>query len=125
MSEKQKPTSDPFPHLPRRPLFTETSTIIDHYGHNDRGFASVKPPITVVTQLGQRANVFKSGEGYVATVVTVAPVVDKTTTVKELREEVAKVENRGRGRPKSEGVKPWDAEGVSRAVWYRRKNDGK
>ena len=111
MSEKQKPTSDPFPHLPRRPLFTETTTIIDHYGHNDRGFASVKPPM--------------SGEGYVATVVTVAPVVDKTTTVKELREEVAKVENRGRGRPKSEGVKPWDAEGVSRAVWYRRKTEGK
>jgi len=29
--------------------------------------------------------------------------------------------NRKVGRPKVEGVRPWDAEGISRAVWFRRK----
>ena len=26
-----------------------------------------------------------------------------------------------RGRPKATGQKPWEAEGISRALWYRRK----
>jgi hypothetical protein len=28
---------------------------------------------------------------------------------------------RGRGRPKVEGQRPWQAEGISRASWYRRR----
>src|SRR4029077_4981902 len=29
-----------------------------------------------------------------------------------------------RGRPKVAGVRPWEAEGLSRAAWYRRRKDG-
>ena len=29
-------------------------------------------------------------------------------------------EARGRGRPKVEGERPWEAEGLSRRTWYRR-----
>ena len=31
---------------------------------------------------------------------------------------------RGRGRPKFEGVRPWEAEGISRAEYFRRKKGG-
>jgi hypothetical protein len=32
--------------------------------------------------------------------------------------------NRKVGRPKFEGVRPWEAEGMSRAAWFRRKKGG-
>lgn len=32
---------------------------------------------------------------------------------------------RGRGRPKVEGQRPWEAEGVSRMTWWRRKQKEK
>jgi hypothetical protein len=31
---------------------------------------------------------------------------------------------RGRGRPRFEGVRPWEAEGVSRRTWERRRKKG-
>jgi hypothetical protein len=31
---------------------------------------------------------------------------------------------RGRGRPKFEGVRPWEAAGISRAEYFRRKKGG-
>jgi hypothetical protein len=33
-------------------------------------------------------------------------------------------QKRGRGRPRVEGVRPWEAEGVSRRTWERRKKGG-
>jgi len=35
------------------------------------------------------------------------------------------VEPRGRGRPKFEGVRPWEALGISRAEYFRRRKAGK
>jgi hypothetical protein len=31
---------------------------------------------------------------------------------------------RGRGRPRKEGVRPWEAEGISRTAWYQRRKGG-
>ena len=32
---------------------------------------------------------------------------------------------RGRGRPKVEGKRPWELEGIPRRTWYRRQKDAK
>lgn len=34
-------------------------------------------------------------------------------------------QRRGRGRPKIEGLRPWDIEGISRATWNRRRKEEK
>jgi hypothetical protein len=31
------------------------------------------------------------------------------------------IKKRGRGRPRSTNQKPWEAEGISKALWYRRR----
>jgi hypothetical protein len=33
--------------------------------------------------------------------------------------------NRGRGRPKREGMAPWDVLGISESAYYKRKKKGK
>ena len=33
------------------------------------------------------------------------------------------IQKRGRGRPKVEGKRPWEAEGMSRRTWYRRQKE--
>jgi hypothetical protein len=39
-------------------------------------------------------------------------------------EALAVGEKRGRGRPRSTTPKPWEVAGISRALWYRRKEKG-
>jgi hypothetical protein len=50
-----------------------------------------------------------------------APKIEKAKEI--LAEAEAKPINKG-GRPsKFEGQKPWEVEGISKALWYRRKKD--
>lgn len=46
--------------------------------------------------------------------------------VRRTAERVVRAVRVGRkvGRPKFEGVRPWEAEGISRAAWFRRKKEG-
>jgi hypothetical protein len=63
--------------------------------------------------------------------VTVAPVVEGPVVepvrpqahrdIEWSAPEAAKVEKKGRGRPKVEGERPWEAAGMSRRTWYRQK----
>ena len=114
MSEKQKHTPDPFPHLGRRPLFVTVETP-----------GEVKPivrgePVTVYEEAADVPDSVWGG------VVSPSPqVTDAMSAIDRVEAEKKAKRGRGRGRPKSEGVKPWEAEGVSRASWYRRKTEGK
>jgi hypothetical protein len=60
---------------------------------------------------------------------TKTPLIARAATWPPLEERVAEAganDNRPRrvGRPKFEGVRPWEAEGISRASWFRRKKGG-
>lgn len=46
------------------------------------------------------------------------PKAEKREVAKEA---LAVGEKRGKGRPKSTKPKPWEAEGISKALWYRRR----
>jgi hypothetical protein len=43
--------------------------------------------------------------------------------VRVAREAVGEVAGRGRGRPRVDGVRPWEAAGVSRRTWERRRKE--
>lgn len=50
------------------------------------------------------------------------PKAEKREVAKEA---LAVGEKRGKGRPKSTKPKPWEAEGISKALWYRRRKETK
>jgi hypothetical protein len=52
-------------------------------------------------------------EAPMATAIVAAPLVDENQLPGK----------KGRGRPKIVGVRPWEAEGICRALWYRRKKE--
>jgi len=72
--------------------------------------------------LGSAGSQGKHPEEHIA---GVASGPSETKSKRSLLQEIVEglhVEKRGRGRPKSEGKKPWEAEGISKAQWYRNKN---
>jgi hypothetical protein len=58
--------------------------------------------------------------------VTVAPERAERPALRvvERKAPAAKAAGRGRGRPRVEGERPWEAEGVSRRTWERRRKGG-
>ena len=49
----------------------------------------------------------------------------KETRLREMKAEKSERGKRGPGRPKIEGTRPWEAAGMSKRSWYRKKAEGK
>jgi len=96
---KKPITDDPFSNLPRRSLF----------GRDDGGAKSALLPVPKsipVANENERADY---------------PVTPKAVLSKAEKAAAPLAVPKGRGRPKTEGVRPWEAEGISKALYYRRR----
>ena len=52
-----------------------------------------------------------------------ASLIDTINDLSKRLQGAEEVGVRRRGRPKAQGERPWEAAGMSRATWYRRKAD--
>jgi hypothetical protein len=99
----------------------------DQFGPHSRKYG---PRLDQIQALGRRG-------GLAAQIVEAAgadrggptkpPVIARAATRPPPGERVAEAganDNRKVGRPKFAGVRPWAAEGISRAAWFRRRRGG-
>ena len=102
MSEKQKPTSDPFPHLARRPMFVAVD------------LATLGADNTAVVE--------RTDHG-----IRILEGAEKANVIERLqKQQDAVVAKAKRGPPKGEGGRPKKPDSaVSARTLYRRKTEGK
>lgn len=97
---KKPITDDPFPALPRRSLF----------GQDDKVTVPSKPPHGIDIPVAVNENDFQDLPPEPAYILA------------EAEKAAAPLASpKGRGRPKVEGMRPWEAEGISKALYYRRR----